>query len=108
MIVFINNKCRKEFERMIEQTAISVNYIKKEPVTGSYKGMRYRMVKDKDDMEVTIWPEPYNYITTPEEKKQRKIFPLTNEGKEEAVTWMNEQYEQQKDLWNLALHMSWV
>ena len=47
MIVFINNKCRKEFKRMIEQTAISVNYIKKEPVTGSYKGMRYRMQKKR-------------------------------------------------------------
>ena len=29
---------------------------------------------------------------------------LSIEGKEEAVTWLNEQYEQQKPLWDSALH----
>ena len=55
-------------------------------------------------MEVVIWPGPYNYIKTSETKKQRKDFPLTMEGKEDAVKWLNEQYEVQKALWDSALH----
>lgn len=93
---------------MIEANTISLNYIKKDPVTGSYKGMRYQLMKDKDDIEVTIWPEPYNYLKTPEEQKQHIHFPLTNEGKEEAINWMNEQYQAQNALWKHALHTPWV
>ena len=78
---------------MIDPNTISVNYIKKEPFTGGFQGMRYRLIKSGEGMEVTIWPEPYNFLKTPEEKKQSKQFPLTIDGRNEAVAWMNEQYE---------------
>ena len=93
---------------MIDPNTISVNYIKKEPFTGGYQGMRYRLTKVGDGMEVAIWPEPYNYLKTPEEKKQKKQFPLTVDGRNDAVAWMNEQYEVQKPLWDLALHTAWT
>ncbi len=83
---------------MIESNTIWLNYIKKEPLTGSYQGMRYRLEK-ADELLVTIWPEPYNYIKTADSLKQKKLFPLTEEGKEQAVLWLNEQYETQKPLW---------
>lgn len=89
---------------MIDSNKISLNYIKKEQLTGSFQGMRYRMAKSGDEMLVTIWPEPYNYLRTPSETKQNHNFAMTPDGKEEAVQWMNEQYEQQKQLWDLALH----
>ena len=89
---------------MIDSATISIQYIKKDDFTGSYKGMRYRLSKAGDGMEVVIWPGPYNYIKTPEDKKQRKEFPLTLEGKEEAVKLLNEQYEIQNPLWDSALH----
>ena len=89
---------------MIDSATISIQYIKKDDFTGSFKGMRYRLSKMGDGMEVVIWPGPYNYIKTPDQKKQRKEFALTIEGKEEAVKWLNEQYEQQKPLWDSALH----
>lgn len=93
---------------MIDPATISVNYIKKEPFLGGYKGMRYRLIKSSEGMEVTIWPEPFNYFNTPEEKKQRKEFPLTLQGRDEAVAWLNEQHEVQKQLWDLALHTAWT
>ena len=93
---------------MIDPNTISVNYIKKEPFTGGYRGMRYRLTKSGDGMEVAIWPEPYNYVKTPDEKKQFKQFALSIEGRDEAVAWMNEQYEIQKPLWDLALHTAWT
>ena len=89
---------------MIDSATISIQYIKKDDFTGSFKGMRYRLAKAGDGMEVVIWPGPYNFIKTPEEKKQRKEFELTKEGKEEAVRWLNDQYELQKPLWDSALH----
>ena len=89
---------------MIDSATISIQYIKKDDFTGSFKGMRYRLSKSAEGMEAVIWPGPYNYIKTPEQKKQKKEFPLTLEGKEDAVKWLNEQYEMQKALWDSALH----
>ena len=86
------------------EDVLNMNFYKKEKFTGSYKGMRYRLSKGGDGMEVVIWPGPYNFIKTPEQKKQKKEFPLTIEGKEDAVKWLNEQYEVQKPLWDSALH----
>ena len=89
---------------MIDAATISIQYIKKDDFTGSFRGMRYRLAKASEGMEVVIWPGPYNFIKTPEEKKQRKEFELTQEGKEEAVRWLNDQYKLQKPLWDSALH----
>lgn len=89
---------------MIDTTTISLNYIKKDQLTGSYKGMRYRLAKVNDEIEVIIWPEPFNFFTTSEDKKQKKMFSLNNEGKEEAVEWLNNQYTDQRSLWDLAMH----
>ena len=82
------------------------NYIKKEEYCASMDGMRY-MLKKKDTeegqkLEVIIWPEPYCYAKTPEEKKQRKEFAFSAAGVEEAADWLNEQYTLQKPLWELS------
>jgi hypothetical protein len=84
---------------MIETNKISLNFIKKEPVTGSYKGMRFRLHKEEDLIRTTVWPEPFCYDKTKEEKKTVKDFPLTPEGKEEAVVWLNEQYNEREEYW---------
>ena len=96
---------------MIDSRTIALEYIKKEDFLGSYRGMRYRLAKKveiieeegKTVIEVILWPEPYNFFKTPDEKKQKKLFPFTLQGKEEAVEWMNEQYTKQKSLWDTAV-----
>ena len=88
---------------MIEKNLLHFNYIKKEPQTGSYKGMRYLFTKGKNDdgdcLNVTIWPEPLCFVKTPEDQKQLKQFPFSSAGCDEAVDWLNEQYEAQIDKW---------
>lgn len=89
---------------MIEKEKFHVlNYVKKEEYTGSMNGMRYMLRKkavgEEVRLETVIWPEPFGYGKTPEEKKQRKEFPLSTEGVEQAVDWMNRQYEVQSALW---------
>lgn len=93
----------------ILKSSVSLNFIKKEPVTGSYKGMRYRLSNNKEGkIAVCIWPEPYNYLKTSEELKQFTEFELSEEGKNLCVDWLNEQIEVQADLWKTAEKMSWV
>lgn len=95
---------------MIDKEKFNVlNYIKKEEYCGSMEGMRY-MLKKKDDeagakLEAVIWPEPFCYAKTEEEKKQRREFAFTTEGVEEAADWLNSQYEEQKPLWELSRKM---
>jgi len=73
-----------------------LNHIKKEPFTGSIKGMRYMFLKETEGeesfMSGIVWPEPFCYGRTPEEQKIKKRFALNAEGMAEAVDWLNEQY----------------
>lgn len=91
---------------MIEKDKFHMlNYIKKEEYTGSMDGMRYMLRKKEGEnagLEVIIWPEPFSYGATPEKKKQRREFELSQKGLEEAVDWMNGQYEEQKALWRVV------
>lgn len=81
---------RKEF--------MPVNFLKKEPYTGSHKGMRYRMWKGEMEgnpvLMTAAWPEPYGFEATPEEKKTAGQFEFSSQGIDEAVEWLNRQYEE--------------
>jgi len=81
---------------MIEGSKISIQYIKKVEYTGGYNGMRY-MFKNSGDgmMEVSVWPEPLCYSKADKESMIKKQFPLTLEGKEEAVCWLNQLHAEQ-------------
>lgn len=92
---------------MIEKEKFHVfNYVKKEEYCASMDGMRYMLkkkeVEDGSRLEVIIWPEPYCYAKTPDENKQRIEFAFSEAGVEEAADWLNEQYSQQKPLWELS------
>lgn len=76
---------------------LSLNFVKKEDYTGSYKGLRYMLrlenVEDEKKLRVYIWPEPFGFEATPEEKKLSELFAFSEEGMEQAIVWMNERYE---------------
>lgn len=83
-----------------------VNFLKKEKFTGSHQGMRFRMEKKEPKEEggaasllVTVWPEPYNYDSTEEEKKTRTEFSFDAPGIADGVKWLNEQYENRREEW---------
>lgn len=92
---------------MIDREKFHVfNYIKKEEYCASMDGMRYMLKKaqrqEETVLEAVIWPEPYCYARTPEEKKRRREFAFSERGVEEAADWLNEQYMQHKDVWELS------
>ncbi|WP_432628234.1 hypothetical protein [Brotaphodocola sp.] len=87
---------------------ISIPYLKKSRFTGSFRGMRYLLEKGERIIEeaqgeepaktepvihAVIWPEPFNYEVTEEEKKHSRDFTFTTDGIWEAVAWLNEEHE---------------
>lgn len=85
---------------------ISIAFLKKSRFTGSYQGMRYLLQKaertrEQDGqeqktetvLEAVIWPEPFHYEMTEEEKKHKKDFPFQEDGLWEAVGWLNEEFQ---------------
>lgn len=73
-------------------------FFKKEPYTGSDRGMRYRIAKvtegeesvKTDWLEAVVYPEPFCYDVTPEEKKIRERFPMEEDSLEMIRNWLNE------------------
>lgn len=97
---------------MIDSAKISIHYIAKLEYTGSYQGMRYMMKKKtikekivdeqgqekenkKDSLLVYTWPEPLSFAKTDSSKIITQEFAFSQEGKEEAVKWLNEFYERE-------------
>ena len=89
---------------MIDKRLIPVGGLKKEPFSGSHNGMRYffRSDESKETFSVFIYPEPWSFESTPEEEKQSASFPMTDEGLDEAIAWLFEMYESQKEKWRNA------
>jgi hypothetical protein len=99
---------------MVEiESVLSFNfYTYGKPFTGSDHGKRFRIVKEERELPgepkeelpdgeeaevkkenvlaVCIWPEPFAYDKTGEEKKIRRDFPFTEEGLIESVAFINE------------------
>ncbi len=90
------------------------HYLYGEAFLGSYKGMRYRLAREplknvffeKKELQsegasflLTIWPEPYSYERTEDEKKKSFSFPFTEEGFKEAVLCLNNEYLSRRNEW---------
>lgn len=77
-----------------------------EEYSGSFKGMRYKIVADPCEVMwfkspedkaghrliAWAWPDKFSFFHTPDEEKISKEFPFSQEGKEEAVEWLNQIY----------------
>ena len=86
---------------------LSMEYLKKTEYSGCHQGMRYRLEKkEKEDggkeLLVTVWPEPFNFFTTPEDQKARQAFSFDEDGVVDAISWMNDLLFEQKERWDGA------
>lgn len=83
------------------EDVLSLEYLKKTEYTGSHQGMRYRlegvMGEDGKRLRTTVWPEPFNFVTTSEEKKQHEEFDFSEDGITDAVAWMNDRLFEMKE-----------
>ena len=74
---------------MISEDLFSFEFIKKSAFHGSSRGLRYRIGKSGEALEVCTWPEPYSYEYTPKEKKTVRCFSFDPEGYEEAKAYLD-------------------
>lgn len=86
---------------------LSMEYLKKTEFTGCHQGMRYRLegVKREGDKKVllcTVWPEPFNFFSTPDDKKESAEFLFEEDGIVDAVAWMNDRLFEEKEKWEHA------
>ncbi|MDD2980403.1 MAG: hypothetical protein PHN80_10565 [Hespellia sp.] len=81
--------------------------LKKFPYTGSYQGMHYYMRSfDKGEtISAFIYPGPWCFEKTPEEKMEKKDFPFSLEGLEELVAWLNQKYTQEEQRWRAPVRL---
>lgn len=80
---------------MIDLTGmISVAYLKKSRFTGSYQGMRYLLEKKGDVLMAVIWPEPYSFAATGDDKKHSREFTFDFDGLNQAVAWLNKAHRE--------------
>ena len=84
-----------------------------QPYLGSHRGMRFRIARNPMEdvslksadakgeavFEVIIWPEPYSFENTSDDKKTTATFPFDMDGKEQMIAWLNEQYENRYEEW---------
>ncbi len=94
---------------ILREDILSMEYLKKTEYTACHQGMRYRMEQDKDDsgetkLKVTIWPEPFNFVTTPPEEKESRLFDFSEDGIVDAIGWMNDKLFEEKEKWDNAIH----
>ena len=91
---------------MINKQLIPVGGLKKEAFSGSHNGMRYYMNgddgKSSTTFTVAVYPEPWCYEQTPEENIEKRTFPLSEEGMDEAIQWLWDKYEEEKERWTEA------
>ncbi len=88
------------YNRIDSKDIFSFNYYTyKEPFTGSFNGMRYKISREEKDegdvcFKVITWPEPYCEEKTADELKKYAEFEFTEDGKEEIVDYLNDVWRQ--------------
>lgn len=84
---------------------LNLEYYKKDTFSGWINGMRFLVKKESqedtgDSFHAWLWPGPFIFDLTEDEKKIDFTAPFTEEGKAQVVDWINEQYKTRGDLWN--------
>ena len=74
--------------------------------SGDHHGMRY-VIKRKGDkpdfiLSATVWPGPFCYAATDEDKKTEAEFDYSEDGRREAIEWIKKQYDDRKEEWDNA------
>lgn len=84
---------------MIKVIGLNIKVLKKEPFSGSHQGMRFFMRAEDDTLHVWVYPEPWCFEKTSDDMKTAKDFPFTQEGLDNSLEWISQEFENRKDYW---------
>ena len=87
-----------------------IEFYKHTCFNGSWLGMRYRIEKTPEEegaplLRVTVFPGPYGFDATPEDRKISSYFPFSNEGLDQICTYLNDTYESSPERWAEGLRI---
>ena len=85
---------------MIERKSLlALNFYKSSPFTGSDGNLRYRIEKvqlpigdgeeTETKLQATVWPGPFAFANTDDEKKTTFMAAFSEEGLQEITDWIN-------------------
>lgn len=94
-------------EMIKREDILSMEYLKRTEYTACHQGMRYRLEKIEDaegkkTLRCTVWPEPFNFFTTPADEKQSAEFTFDEDGVTDAIAWMNDRLFEDRERWEHA------
>ena len=80
------------------------------PFTGSIRNLSYRIIREEKTideakyalLQVSVWPGPFSFGKTPEEKKLVQSFPFDEEGRAAALEWVNNTFLSNPGLYDKA------
>ncbi len=94
---------------------LPMGFLNMSDFSGSCGGLRYRLEKKTESSEsdsgetvktdkllCTIWPGPFNFITTADELKESATFSFDEDGVCDAVSWMNDKIAADPEKWEKA------
>lgn len=80
--------------------------------TGACDGMRYRiaMQKSEEGKQLTgaVWPEPFCYDKTADERKTTALFDYSPEGLTACIDWVAEQHDTRLAEWQQSPFLAQV
>ena len=110
--VFIAVRLENAYSKtMIERNSLyHLEFYKHTYFSGSMDGMRFRIERqdaaEKDPVFlVTVFPGPYGFEATPEEKKETAVFPYSEEGLDAVCDYLNKRYSDSPDVWHEAARL---
>lgn len=90
-------------------------YNKKAVLKASFQGMRYQVEQAQSEgnpsegsgaeketervLRATVWPEPFSFEKTQEERKTAQEFPYSEEGLDQVYDWLCQVYDQREEEW---------
>lgn len=88
--------------------ALNLNYYKKTSFTGWISPVRFLIKKEDTEtgdsvFHAWIWPGPYIFDKTDDALKIEHTAPFSEDGKKEIVDWINQQYEEKKEIWSTKI-----
>lgn len=93
-----------KLEKIDLLSADKLKHYQKGTYSGSHCGMRYLVKSGQGEDEerqlvLCVWPEPYCFDKTPEEKKEYFRFPFSEDGLKQAEDTLNRIYSEKDTLW---------
>ena len=84
---------------------LNLNYYKKSAYTGWINPVRFLIRMEQPEnadpiFHAFVWPGPYIFSLTDDKDKIDFTAPFSEDGKKQVVDWINEQYENYKDVWS--------